>query len=288
MVLKNFAELDCTYVLPWRDAPRSFVMNSFNSALHSAVEQAVALTPAAVSAAVSRVKLSGVAGQEMADLENRRIATERARAAQINLKILEQLLTALKVDLRPFVGASAGSEISRAAACKIRACGSQIGIPPVELLTRVEELASLIQPVGLRSPDGSLAVSGTLRKFTKEMEALHAFFDGHATGADDTITDLCGKTAATVGRTLGRAKRLLEDIDEQVFDVTTSLAQWQPRRMLIRKGIEELTWLLDGWEIAASFAASHLIQMLDNVAIVAKLAALIPSDYARRVPNTLH
>lgn len=45
MIVRNFANLDSTYILPWCSAPLSFPMDRFDSALHSVVAEMSATTP---------------------------------------------------------------------------------------------------------------------------------------------------------------------------------------------------------------------------------------------------
>lgn len=103
MVLRNFSNLDSTYILPWRDAPLSFAMNRFDQSLHSVVEEIAATTPYAVSRAVRRVKLSGVAGLPMAKLEQEKMETERLREACISSALVARLVMESKSMLTSFV-----------------------------------------------------------------------------------------------------------------------------------------------------------------------------------------
>lgn len=289
MVLRNFSDLDSTYILPWRDAPLSFAMNRFDQSLHSAVEEAAATTPYAVSRAMRRVRLSGAAGPQAAKLEQDRMNAEQLHKARICTALAVQLVSEFEIDLDQLRGAASGSPTLRAMKARLHACSDRIGIPATELIRRTEDLASIIQPVGLSQSHGSADTTGYVRRTTNELESCHAFFANCSTVAEPAIATCYESTAGVISATLAMASELLGAVDKHLTPLLTILAQWDRGRPQIQSLIDDLVWLLDGWDVALDFAARNLVDVLDRHAVVHKLVALVPSASAPGLqPGLLH
>ena len=281
MVLKNFGDLDSTYILPWRDAPLSFAMNRFDQTLHSAVEQAAATNPYAVSRAVRGVKLSGAAGQQAAMLEQGRMNAERLQNARICSALAASLVRELAIDPEQLRGAASGSPIVRATRAKLQACSHRIGISATELIRRTEDLASLIQPVGLSQRDGPADTAGYVRSITNEVVSCRAFFDDCLTVAEPAVAGYYERAVGVASATVAMASELLGAVDDHLTPLLTVLAEWDRSRRQIQSLIDDLVWLLDGWDVALDFAARNLVDVLDRHATVHKLVTLFPSAPAR-------
>ena len=287
MVLRNFSNLDSTYILPWRDAPLSFAMNRFDQSLHSVVEEIAATTPYAVSRAVRRVKPSGVAGLPMAKLEQEKMETERLREACISSALVARLVMELEIDVDQLRGAASGSPIVRATKAKLRACSDRIGISATELIRRSEDLASLIQPAGLSQRDGPIHTAGYIRTMTNEIVGCQAFFGDCSTIAEPAVAGYYEKAFCVVSATAEMASDLLGTVDEHLAPLLTVLAEWERWRPQIQALIDNLVWLLDGWDVALDFAARNLVDVLDQETMMNKLVALFPSASAPRLGSGL-
>lgn len=277
MVLRNFSNLDSTYILPWRDAPLSFAMNPFDQSLHLAVEETAATTPYAVSRAVRRVKLSGAAGQETVGREKERMEAERLLDARISSALAARLVIELGIDVDQLRGTASGSPIVRATKAKLQACGDRIGISTAELIRRTEDLASLIQPAGLSQRHGSIGAAGYIRRITNEVVGCQMFFGDCLAVTEPTVAEYYESAVGVVSATVAMASELLRTVDEQLTPLLTVLAEWERRRPQIKSLIDDLVWLLDGWDVALDFAARNLVDVLDQETVVQRLVTLFPS-----------
>lgn len=266
MIVRNFASLDSTYILPWRSAPLSFPMDRFDSALHSEVAEVSATTPEEITAAVRRVNLSGAAGQEAADREQRHLELEQSRASRTIAALATQFLKTEKIGVSPVAGISVESGTLT----------DRLGLSSTELMKRMGDLATLLSPVGLHDSRFGLGTAGPLRKLQTELRAFYAFANGFST-SDEVLSDYYARAAAATKCAIVGATRLLNGIDILISNLTVLLVEWQPRREQIKSAINELTWLLDGWGTAFDFAGGNLFALMNDSVIVRKLTALIPS-----------
>jgi len=277
MIVKNFANLDSTYILPWCSAPLSFPMDRFDSALHSAVAEMSTTTPEGINAAVRRVNLSGAAGQEAADREQCSLALEESRVLHTIAALVAQFLITKRIGIQPLAGTQAVNGTFNAT--KIEVSGDRCGLSSAELTKRLGDLARLIFPVGLHDNKFGPGTVGPLRKLQLELKAFYTFADRFLT-SDELLSHYYARAAAATKHTILRATRLLNDIDILISNLPVLLAEWQRRREQIESAVNELTWLFDGWGTVFDFAGANLFALMDDSAIVRKLTALVPNASA--------
>jgi len=147
MIVRNFASLDSTYILPWGSAPLSFPMDRYGSALHSAVEEISATKPEGITAAVRRVNLSGAAGQEAADREQRHLELEQFRISRTVAAPATQFLKSEKIGVLPLAGIPVAS--GTLSATKNHVAGSRLGLTPTELMKQNRGSCNVTMPIGL-------------------------------------------------------------------------------------------------------------------------------------------
>ena len=157
-ILRDFANNGTSYIVPWKSLPLMVAMTELDVALHDAVAETKASTPAAVRAAVSRLALSGALGPEAKARETQHTQTEkRARRryrghpdpASAEFRRIEPTRMVADPDRRQ-------AAETRAA---IAAAAKQIGVRRDEIYLRISEFASCCcrsecTPGGTSAPAG--------------------------------------------------------------------------------------------------------------------------------------
>jgi hypothetical protein len=237
-----------------------------------------AATPEGVTAAVRRVNLFGAPGQEAADRERRHLELEQSRVSRTIAALAAQFLQAEKIDISPLTGILVGSQTS--CTTKTGVAGGHLSLSSTAPMKRIEDLATLILPVGLHSRKFDPGIAGPLRELQTGLKAFHAFADGFS-ASDEILCGYYARATAAAKHAIVAATRLLNDIDIPISNLRVLLAEWQSRREQIRSTTNELAWLLDGWGTVFDFAGLSLYALMSDSIVIHKLTALIPS-----VPGT--
>ena len=122
---------------------------------------------------------------------------------------------------------------------------------------------------------------------TNEIVGCQTFFGDCSTIAEPAVAGYYEKAIGVVSATAEMASDLLRTVDEHLAPLLTVLAEWERWRPQIQALIDNLVWLLDGWDVALDFAARNLVDVLDQETIMNKLVALFPSASAPRLGSGL-
>ena len=87
-ILRDFANNGSVYIVPWTSLPLIATMTEHDLAVHQAVHENRASTPAQVRAVVSRLALSGVLGPEAKAREGEHSEAEKGRLADVELVLI--------------------------------------------------------------------------------------------------------------------------------------------------------------------------------------------------------
>ena len=235
-------------VLAWPSLPVLGQMNAAMRALHRDVARMEAPTPERIRLAAAVLALTA----PLTEAE-RPFYTAAARAAArrrltraatgevvVRYALMMRLLRAAgmppcRLDPVPDLESPAGRAVVRDA---FEALGRCLSLPPGTIYDRALRLGSLLQPLGFpaRGEEGRLR---------RQMAVVEDLWREAAAGSFGPLSALVEGSAAA---TLGRARRLLVDLDRTLADPLTLLSAWGPRAKALRRGLDGLGWLLDGWE----------------------------------------
>jgi hypothetical protein len=98
-VLRDFANNGTAYIVPWSSLPLMAPMTDHDKAVHAAVGETRACTPAKVRAVISKLALSGALGPEAKAREGERSRADQRGLADIELILILHLLDSSGADL---------------------------------------------------------------------------------------------------------------------------------------------------------------------------------------------
>lgn len=269
MLLRDFAGNGSTFVLPWRDVPVVTPITAYDRALHGAIGEAGASTPAAVRAALRHVPEDGGAEAAAEGADAKRIG-------EIHAALLVCLLRDLGFDLDLLQGAGRGG----AAGERLRAVVSRAGAGPAELLRHTERLAQDLVLLGLPQS------AGPMRRLHAEIAAFERHLRRRVGAATAEARPYYLSLVRAAGDTLDCAQAALATIDQALAGLARRAPRWAETQSLIRAELDRLGWVQDGWEqvldrYAAFLGKGDQVFEARELATIAALAPLLPEEELR-------
>jgi hypothetical protein len=244
-ILHDFANNGTAYVVSWTNLPLLVSMTDQDKALHHAVAEAKATTPAAVRAAVSVLALAGGFGPEAKAREAARSLTDRSQLADVELVLMLHLLSSTGADLAELV-ADPGSWQTSGGKRAVTAAAAAVGIGRREIYQRISQLAQLLGPVGLVTANGPIQL-GWLRVLHGEVAEFSANCGSPATTASADIAADLAAVAVFASRTAQLSEAVLGVIDYAILDIRPTIHGWEAESQRLRQIIDRLSLLLDEW-----------------------------------------
>ncbi len=242
-ILRDFANNGAAYIVPWSSLPLMAAMTDHDLALHEAVRESRATTPAQVRAVVSRLALSGALGPEAKALEGQRTRAESGRLADVELILILHLLDSCGADLAGLMANPEGWRHAEARSA-VAAAAAAAGVKRQDIYRRIDEFTRLLAPVGLVATQGA-SQSGWLRVLHDEIEAF-----GQSTAAASKSPDIGAHLAAiaeAARRTAQLSGIVLDMIDYAVLDIAGTIRRWNSELPVLRQAIDRLSAMLDEW-----------------------------------------
>ncbi len=244
-VLRDFANNGTAYIVPWTSLPLMASMTEHDMALHQAVGEARACTPAQVRAVVSGLALSGSLGAEAKAQEAERTRADRGRLADVELVLILHLLDRSGADLAILM-ADPGRWRDTDAKTAVAAVAAAVGVKRQDIYQRIAEFAKVLAPVGLVTTEGAIQ-SGWLRVLHDEIEGFgQSVAPPSSSGSPDVgahlaaIAELASRIAQLAGLVLGM-------LDYAVLDIGSTIRRWNTEAPLLRQAIDRLSLMLDEW-----------------------------------------
>jgi hypothetical protein len=247
LLLRNFATSGSTYVLPWKSVPSTIAMSLRDRALHHEVGASRALTPRAVRAAVRVVAAAGLGGPEAQESAQASIAEDRQRAAELQAAVLVRALEACGFSREnvPLGKLDLGTTPEA-----LRTAAGVLHMPPAKLFTTTEMIAQELLPVGLRPQSGEteLDSAGPLRRLMAQLGAFSHHLRERLDAAPPESRSQYERAAAAAAATIVHTDRAFERIDRELSNMHRILTRWPQRQAFLREELDQVYWLLDGWE----------------------------------------
>ena len=243
-VLHDFANNGSTYIVPWTSLPLMASMTAHDVALHKAIGESKASTPAQVRSVVSRLALSGALGPEAKARERERTRTDQP-LAEVELILLLHLLDSCGADLATLM-ADPGHWHDTDAKAAVAAAAKAVALKRQHIYQRIAEFANLLAPVGLTATDGAIQ-SGWLRVLHDEIEGF-----GQSVAATDqtdspNVSEYLTAIAESARRTAQLSGIVLSMIDYAVLDIGGTIRRWNAELRILRQTIDRLSLMLDEW-----------------------------------------
>lgn len=273
LVIANPGGGQGAYVVPWAALPEVCVPTLHDLRLWKILSDLPLLTPSAVREAARAVAVEGFAGRaavSAAAVAQEARASLRTRANfLLVLRVIRQMETASEAQLPPERDTPDGIEArARRALARI---AQQVGSRPEDLAAELEELAALIQDIGVPGdpqPAPARQQAAAIRAFTEE------------------VAEWCAATPAArdlrVGEVIAQASELtlrccdltFAQIEQRLADTAALLRAWRKERPHMRNLAARPDWLLDGW--AAICALWTEAAPVERLAVSHEIALMVP------------
>jgi hypothetical protein len=244
-ILRDFANNGSTYIVPWSSLPLIAPMTDHDLALHTAVGESKAQTPAQVRAVISDLARSGALGPEAAAREAERSQAFRSSLADVELVLILHLLNSCGADLTTLMTNPARWRDANAKSA-VAAAATTIGVNRRDIYRRISELAKLLSPIGIVTSEGVIQ-SGWLRTLHNEIEG---FGQSVALNKQSQPPDGCSHLAAIVdaaNRTARLSGLVLNMLDYAVLDIAGTIRRWDDEFAVLSQAIDRLSLMLDEW-----------------------------------------
>lgn len=244
-ILRDFANNGSSYIVPWSSLPLMAPMSDHDKALHTAVGEVKAATPAQVRAVVHDLALSGALGEEAAARETRRASAECSAIADVELVLILHLLDSCGTDLAVLMinGARWRDADAKSA---IAAAAAKVGVRRQELHRRIAEFTRLLVPLGLVAAGGTVR-AGWLRALQNEIECFGESIADLPPPPSSDARDSLTAILATSRRTAVLSGLVINMLDYAVLDIAGTIGRWGQERPVLNGAIERLSLMLDEW-----------------------------------------
>src|SRR5690348_6808165 len=138
-ILRDFANNGTAYIVPWASLPLVASLTDHDMALHTAVREHRATTPAQVRAVISRLALAGALGPEAKAREGERARIEQSGLADVELVLILHLLDSSGADLAKLMADPARWRDTEAKSA-VAATAIAVGVKRQDIYCRIGEL----------------------------------------------------------------------------------------------------------------------------------------------------
>lgn len=280
-LVSGLSEDSRTFVIPFKELPETVTLSVHDRVLMEAFEQIETLKPVSIREEALKAAISGYAGPVMARKARERLMRDRDNRAMVFVALLGEAATRVGVVDKGEVldpAKLSTPEGMTAAKKAISGFARAANISGQELFQDLEEWADMISVVG--SPDGS--AKGYLLENIDRLEAMSAHLmkwlipEPPETAEMAQRTAIAAKEAASISRTAAKA------VNDMVDDMAGMLKDWREARRIVRRNVDRLSFLLDGWNgIAEAWEAvdskSRPLQR-DTIEWLAQNLPVLPSE----------
>jgi len=132
----------------------------------------------------------------------------------------------------------------------LRMVAAALHLSPSELFATTGMIAQELLPVGVRLAlhDGTGEGGGPLRQLLAQLGAFSRHLRERIDGAPPEARAHYERAAAAAESTILRTDGVIGRIDRELGDVRLLLTDWPTRRVTLKHDLDQLYWLLDGWE----------------------------------------
>ncbi len=274
VLIPNLSEGRGVYVLPWKGLPLAFPMTVHDRMLQDLIRRGEGCSPEDIRKAVLQAARCGLAGPLAVEAAEIALRDEDEQRLLINFQLIVEVLKAVGLEstdiLRAGLGSEKGEQLTRSYMHK---AAQSLALEPTELYTRVAELATFMEPVGIASSPKP----ARLRRLARDL--LH-FRDSMTEWAAGNVSETApiGTFCAEVAEhTLNQVRNVVTQLDQAVASFGLLLRQWDVKRTVVRRSTTRLSWLLDGWDfIITSWAEAQTKSRHEQEMAVHELFRILP------------
>lgn len=273
-VLPNLSGGRGCYVMAWSAIRASMPVSMHDRLLVDLLEKYEAETPIPVYWVTQRAAASGLAGPAAARRAKETLAQQRQYQVLTTFTLVLNLLRMADIPGPDYLAEGLQSpEVQAHMREALRQIGEGIGLPHDALYTRIEVLAGLVAPLGVKGavmPGRLRTLLDGLEEFRSEAARWVDVCPGEVAALAAFEADAARFVCETGAIQIARVDRLLED----VIDI---LAAWDTRGEEVSAAVREMSWLFDGWDLLLRhYRSLPLDSVEDRWAAAAELYPLTP------------
>lgn len=261
------------YVVPWLALPEICMPTLHDLRLWKVLAELPLLTPTAVREAARTVAAEGYAGRGASGAAQAAVAARTEDRVRTNfllvLRVIRQMETRLEARLPP--ERDSPERIEARAKRALARISEQVNSRPEELAAELEELAAILQDVGMPGDPRP----GPMRRLAARVRSL-----------SEDLAEYCARTPAAqdlrVGEVIAQATDLtlrcldltLAEIDARLDDIAGLLRAGPRPRASLRALAGRPDWLLDGWAAICALWADAAAA--DRLGVAREIALMLP------------
>jgi hypothetical protein len=269
-ILRDFANNGTAYIVPWKSLPLMATMTEHDMALHEAIVESKATTPALVRTVISKLALSGALGPESKAREGERTRADQSRLADVELVLILHLLNSAGADLATLMGDPARWRDTDAKSA-VAAAATAVGVKRQDIYPRIGEFSRLLAPVGLVAAQGTIQ-SGWLRTLHSEIDVFGQSVATRSRSESPDVSAHLTAIAEAARRTADLSSVVFGMLDYAVLDIGGTIRRWNTELPVLSQAIERLSQMLDEWPSLMKLVREALRSPPDDV--LAKLRSI--------------
>jgi hypothetical protein len=262
------------YILPWSKVRALCSPTLHDIKLSARIAGLETVTPTSVRRAAKQIAAEGFAGRSAGTAAITALEVEQKSLLTTNFDLLLRLVQqeALPSCLTPSPGIAPSATLEVQAKRAIASIAPRIGQFPAVIAASLEQLAELLEPVGLREqPCGSRIPRGI-----ESIKALRADALCLLPDAGEQETRLLRVFLGVSGVTLAGAERAVLDARAAAAEIAHLLTAWYADPDALRSQLCRAEWLMDGWERIDQVWWSDC-DGRDRTEILEEIASLLPA-----------
>jgi hypothetical protein len=234
------------YILPWSNVRALCSPTVYDIKLSARIAGLQTVTPTTVRRAAKQIAAEGFAGRAAGLAASTALAVEQKSLLTTNFDLLLCLVQqeGSPGGLTAGPGLLPSTSLEFQAKRTIASIAPRIGQSPAAIASSLEQLAELLEPVGLREqPCGSRVphIIESIKSLRRDALSL-------LPQADEHETKLLRVFLGVSGVTLTAAERAVMEARSTSAEVTSLLTAWYADPAALRSQLCRAEWLMDGWE----------------------------------------
>lgn len=261
-----------TCVIPQGKIGETLSMTVFDRALMDELKELSSVTPAGVEQASLAVGITGLGGSRLLRRARDRKEADRAGTLALESLLVNDLLAALDADTVKFDGADLEG-VRGLAATQLEPHAAALGSPTEAILSRVQQWAQIILPVGVPGLEYPAAYKATLADMERFAADLMEWLIPEPVGP----AEMAQRIAVAARKTIATAQSPLDRIGEYRASILDSLTNWDTTWAALRTEVESVSNIIDGWQrLIDKWDAVSRMERVDQRELVELFALYLP------------
>jgi len=273
-ILANLSGGKGRYIMPWSGLQELATVTLHDRALYERLKPPVIRRPGGVRQAALQTAAKGFAGPRAAAAAKKTLTTEQQYTILTHFYLIVRLLRMVDLTLSQSVEEVVrDAQAQKAARVALDQAAKVLGVPQMDMLSRIEALSTLIASVGL----SDAGTRGHLARQALAVDDLQRSLRAWALSQGSEVADLAAFSGQIAEMTSSLCQRCIADIDRHLNDLPAVFKSWKTRIGDIEKALARLHNLLDGWDYIATLWRNAADQDFhESATAVAEIYRVLP------------